>query len=201
MASSRERHPAARVCPRPPACFSFGLSAMIRRFTYARGATLFRPPTELIVIQSSSLTPFVMMRKFLSAARAICRDREICIHSASYRSSANSATNAQIGDSPLVRILLGSHSCRYAALAQLLQCGLLRGSFVPPRPLRILRDLTRHRARLQGEHTRVSNRTHKLLEDANIKLGEAASDVLGKLGRKMLRALLQRRNRRFTPST
>jgi transposase len=75
-------------------------------------------------------------------------------------------------------------------IAQLLQCGLLRGSFVPPRRLRDLRDLTRHRAQLAAEHTRVANRIHKLLEDANIKLGAVASDVLGKSGRSMLRALL-----------
>jgi Transposase and inactivated derivatives len=75
-------------------------------------------------------------------------------------------------------------------IAQLLQCGLLRGSFVPARPLRDLRDLTRHRAQLMGEHTRVANRIHKVLEDANIKLGAVASDVLGKSGRQMLRALL-----------
>jgi transposase len=72
-----------------------------------------------------------------------------------------------------------------------LQYGLLRGSFVPPRAIREMRDLTRHRAQLAGEHTRVANRIHKLLEDANIKLGAVASDVLGKSGRAMLRALLQ----------
>jgi transposase len=76
-------------------------------------------------------------------------------------------------------------------LAQLLQCGLLRSSFVPPRPLRELRDLTRHRAQLSDEHTRVANRVHKTLEDANIKLGAVATDVLGKSGRAMLRALLR----------
>jgi transposase len=76
-------------------------------------------------------------------------------------------------------------------IAQLLQCGLLRGSFVPPRNLRNLRDLTRHRAQLAGEHTRVANRIHKLLEDANIKLGVVASDLLGVSGRAMLRALLE----------
>jgi transposase len=75
-------------------------------------------------------------------------------------------------------------------IAQLLQCGLLRGSFVPPRPVRELRDLTRRRAQLAGEHTRVANRIHKLLEDANIKLGAVASDVLGRSGRAMLAALL-----------
>lgn len=71
-------------------------------------------------------------------------------------------------------------------IAQLLQHGLLRSSFVPARPQRELRDLTRHRAQLQGEHTRVVNRIHKLLEDANIKLGAVASDILGVSGREML---------------
>jgi transposase len=75
-------------------------------------------------------------------------------------------------------------------IAQLLQCGLLRGSFVPARALRDLRDLTRLRAQLVGEHTRVANRIHKILEDANVKLGAVASNVLGVSGRKMLRALL-----------
>ena len=75
-------------------------------------------------------------------------------------------------------------------IAQLLQHGLLRSSFVPPRPQRELRDLTRHRAQLQGEHTRVANRIHKLLEDANIKLGAVASDILGVSGREILDALV-----------
>jgi transposase len=76
-------------------------------------------------------------------------------------------------------------------IAQLLQHGLLQGSFVPPRAVRELRDVTRHRAQLTSEHTRVANRIHKLLEDCNIKLGVVASDVLGKSGRAMLRALLR----------
>jgi transposase len=76
-------------------------------------------------------------------------------------------------------------------IAQLLQHGLLRGSFVPPRAVRELRDLTRHRAQLTAEQTRVANRIHKVLEDCNIKLGAVASDVLGKSGRAMLRALLR----------
>jgi transposase len=75
-------------------------------------------------------------------------------------------------------------------IAQLLQHGLLRSSFVPPRPQRELRDLTRHRAQLKGEHTRIANRIHKLLEDANIKLGAVASDILGVSGREMLDALV-----------
>lgn len=75
-------------------------------------------------------------------------------------------------------------------LAQLLQCGLLKGSFVPQRAQRDLRDLTRHRAQLVAERAAVVNRIHKTLEDANIKLGVVASDILGVSGRDMLRALI-----------
>ena len=74
-------------------------------------------------------------------------------------------------------------------IAQLLQHGLLRSSFVPSRPQRELRDLTRHRAQLQGARTRATNRIHKLLEDANIKLGAVASDVLGVSAREILERL------------
>jgi transposase len=75
-------------------------------------------------------------------------------------------------------------------IAQLLQHGLLRASFVPPRPQRELRDLTRQRAQLVGDKARVANRIQKVLEDANIKLGSVASDVLGASGRDMLRAMI-----------
>lgn len=75
-------------------------------------------------------------------------------------------------------------------LAQLLQCGLLRGSFVPERPQREMRDLTRHRAQLVNQRTAVANRVHKTLEDANIKLGLVATDILGKSGRDMIQALI-----------
>lgn len=77
-------------------------------------------------------------------------------------------------------------------IAKLLSCGLLNGSFVPERGQRELRDLTRHRAQLVSETTRVANRIHKTLEDANIKLGAVASDVLGASGRAMLHALIYR---------
>jgi transposase len=75
--------------------------------------------------------------------------------------------------------------------AQLLQCGLLRGSFIPPRWQRELRDLTRYRAQLEAERTRVANRLHKVLEDANIKLGSVATDILGVSGRAMIHALIE----------
>jgi transposase len=76
-------------------------------------------------------------------------------------------------------------------IAQWLQCGLLRSSFVPRRERREFRDLTRFRAQLAREPTRLANRIHKVLEDANIKLGAVASDLLGKSGRAMLRALIR----------
>lgn len=72
-------------------------------------------------------------------------------------------------------------------IADLLQHGLLRGSYVPRRLIRQLRDLTRSRASLAGERSRISNRIQKVLEDANIKLGSVASDVLGVSGRRGLR--------------
>jgi transposase len=75
-------------------------------------------------------------------------------------------------------------------IAQLLQHGLLRASFVPARGLRELRDLTRHRAQVVGEKTRVANRIHKTLQDANIKLASVATDILGVSGRGMLAALV-----------
>jgi len=75
-------------------------------------------------------------------------------------------------------------------IAQLLQYGLLKGSFVPPRPQRELRDLTRMRAQLKHELTSVANRIHKVLEDTHIKVGLVATDVLGVSGRKMIKALI-----------
>src|SRR6478672_3348198 len=75
-------------------------------------------------------------------------------------------------------------------IAQLLQHGLLKASFVPPRPIRELRELTRQRSQLVGEKASVSNRIQKALEDANIKLGSVASDVLGVSGRDMLRSII-----------
>jgi transposase len=75
-------------------------------------------------------------------------------------------------------------------LAQLLEHGLRRGSFVPPPPLRELRDLTRYRKVLIQERTREANRLHKILEDAGIKLATVATDILGVSGRDMLHALV-----------
>jgi transposase len=75
-------------------------------------------------------------------------------------------------------------------IAQLLQHGLLKASFVPPQPIRELRDLTRQRTQLIQERTAAANRIQKVLEDANIKLAGVATDVLGVSGRDMLEALI-----------
>lgn len=75
-------------------------------------------------------------------------------------------------------------------IADLLQHGLLQGSFVPPRPTRELRDLTRYRVSLAQECNRIANRIQKVLEDANIKLASVATDALGASGRQMIQAII-----------
>jgi transposase len=75
-------------------------------------------------------------------------------------------------------------------IAQLLQYGLLRASFIPPQFVRQMRDLTRQRARLVSDKTSVTNRIAKVLEDANIKLGAVATDILGVSGRLMIQAMI-----------
>jgi transposase len=72
-----------------------------------------------------------------------------------------------------------------------LQHGLLSTSFVPPRPQRELRDLTRYRSPLVGERARLESSIHKVLEDTNIKLTSVVTDITGKSGRALLSALLQ----------
>jgi len=75
-------------------------------------------------------------------------------------------------------------------LCQLLEAGLLKASFVPPKPIRQLRQLTRYRKAQIQERQREANRLHKALEDTGIKLDCVASDILGVSGRAMLDALV-----------
>src|SRR3954470_7208759 len=75
-------------------------------------------------------------------------------------------------------------------LAQLMEAGLLRASFVPPKPQRRLRTLTRYRKTQIAERQREANRLHKALEDTGIKLDCVATDILGASGRAMLDALV-----------
>jgi transposase len=76
-------------------------------------------------------------------------------------------------------------------LAQLLQYGLVRGSFVPPQDIRELRELTRYRVKLLGQRNQMHNRIEKLLQQANVKLSSVMTDILGVTGRSILMALLR----------
>jgi transposase len=76
-------------------------------------------------------------------------------------------------------------------IADYLQHGLLQGSFVPPRAIQQLRDLTRNRTILKQEQARISNRILKVLEDANLKLSTVMANVMGVSGRQILQAMLK----------
>jgi transposase len=76
-------------------------------------------------------------------------------------------------------------------IADLLHHGLLRGSYIPDRPQRELRELVRYRRNLIRQRAQVVNRIQQVLEGANIKLSSVASDVVGVSGRAMLEALVQ----------
>ena len=76
-------------------------------------------------------------------------------------------------------------------LAQLLRYGLIRGSFIPPKPIRELRDLTRYREKLMQKRSSELNRLQKFLEDANIKLASVVSDINGVSAQDMIRHLIQ----------
>jgi transposase len=90
-----------------------------------------------------------------------------------------------------VRALRGQKTDRIDAqrIAEYLQYGLLRGSFIPPQPIRQLRELTRMRVHIQNDRNRVINRMGRLLETVNIKLGSVASNIVGKSGRAILERL------------
>jgi transposase len=75
-------------------------------------------------------------------------------------------------------------------IATLLQHGLLRGSFIPPAPIRQLRDLTRYRVTLVEDGNRIANRIQKVLENANLKISSVATDTLGVSGRLMIEAIV-----------
>lgn len=76
-------------------------------------------------------------------------------------------------------------------LGELLQHGLLKASFIPPQPIRELRDLTRQRRKLIEDKSSVINRIHKVLQDANIKLSSVITDIMGKSGVDMLERLIK----------
>jgi transposase len=76
-------------------------------------------------------------------------------------------------------------------IAELMQCGLLKASFIPPLGQRELRELTRYRSSFVREHVNLVNRVQKVLESANIKLASVATDIMGVSGRAMLEAIIQ----------
>jgi transposase len=76
-------------------------------------------------------------------------------------------------------------------IADLLESGKLRGSWVPPRPIRELRDLTRHRVNLLEDLNRAKNRIEQLCQTGNIKVSSVAADLFGVSGRKMLKAIIE----------
>lgn len=75
-------------------------------------------------------------------------------------------------------------------LTQLLEWGLLKGSLVPPAPIRDLRELTRYRKRQIDDRTQEVNRLYRVLEDAGVKLASVMTDVMGRSGRAMVEALI-----------
>jgi transposase len=94
---------------------------------------------------------------------------------------------------PVFYVLEATLACilaNAAWIAQLLECGLIRASFVPPPPIRELRALTRYRKLLIPERTRHANRLHQVLEDTGIKLTSVATRLLGASGRAMRDALV-----------
>ena len=76
-------------------------------------------------------------------------------------------------------------------IAQLLRHGLIKGSFIPPKPIRELRDLTRYRQKLIQQKSSELNRLQKFLEDANIKLASIVSDIKGQSAQEMIQHLIQ----------
>jgi transposase len=110
-----------------------------------------------------------------------------------YRSSEGRNLSACTKGGPTIRRVLGRKTDVKDAewIADLLRHGLLRPSFIPDRPQRELRELTRYRRSLIQERTRAANRIQQVLEGANIKLGSVASNVLGVSGRAMLASLAQ----------
>jgi transposase len=84
------------------------------------------------------------------------------------------------------------HDARW--LAHWLRHGMIRPSFIPPRAQRELRDLTRRRKRMVRAAAEERNRVQKVLEDANVKIGDVLSDVFGLSGQRMLEALVAGRN-------
>ena len=141
----------------------------------------------------ATTSQILALREHLVAAEGhLCGDR---IHQRLLETvllPARRRTGRDAGQRPRVRNLPGRKTdvSDAAWLADLGAHGLVTASFVPPAPIRALRDLTRTRTVITRERTREVQRLEKLLEDAGIKLSSVASDITGVSGRAMLEALI-----------
>ena len=153
-----------------------------------------RKTTETVVTWGSTTNQVLALREHLVAERITCAVMEATgdYWKPFYYLLEDAGFEVLLVNARHVKNLPGRKSDVSDAtwLAQLGAHGLVRGSFVPPEPIRQLRDLTRARTAITRERGREVQRLEKLLEDAGIKLSAVASDIMGVSGRAMLEALI-----------
>ena len=153
-----------------------------------------RKTTETVVTWGSTTNQVLALREHLVAERVTCAVMEATgdYWKPFYYLLEDAGFEVLLVNARHVKNLPGRKSDVSDAtwLAQLGAHGLVRGSFVPPEPIRELRDLTRARTAITRERGREVQRLEKLLEDAGIKLSAVASDIMGVSGRAMLEALI-----------
>ena len=153
-----------------------------------------RTTVETVTTWGSTTNQVLALREHLVAARVTCAVMEATgdYWKPFYYLLEDAGFELMLVNARHVKNLPGRKSDVSDAtwLAQLAAHGLVRGSFVPPEPIRQLRDLTRARTAITRERSREAQRLEKLLEDAGIKLSAVASDILGVSGRAMLEALI-----------
>jgi len=154
-----------------------------------------RKTTETVTTWGSMTNQILALREHLVAARVTCAVMEATSDywKPFYYLLEDAGFELMLVNARHVKNLPGRKSDVSDAtwLAQLGAHGLVRGSFVPPEPIRQLRELTRARTAITRERGREVQRLEKLLEDAGIKLSSVASDITGVSGRAMLRAMVE----------
>ena len=154
-----------------------------------------RKTTETVTTWGSMTNQILALREHLVAARVTCAVMEATSDywKPFYYLLEDAGFELMLVNARHVKNLPGRKSDVSDAtwLAQLGANGLVRGSFVPPEPIRQLRELTRARTAITRERGREVQRLEKLLEDAGIKLSSVASDITGVSGRAMLRAMVE----------
>lgn len=153
-----------------------------------------RKTVETVTTWGATTNQVLALREHLVAERVSCAVREATgdYWKPFYYLLADAGFDVLLVNARQVKNLPGRKTDVSDAtwLAQLGAHGLVRGSFVPPEPIRGLRELTRARTAITRERGREVQRREKLLEDAGIKLSSVASDILGVSGRAMLEALI-----------